>query len=74
MVISGFGIDMGYGLAALMLEVDAAGSVYSGRDGTGLWNEAAASAAALGLRLRKVHCVAAERGWSSCYGLCIATY
>lgn len=45
-----------------MLEVDAADGVYSGREGTGPQNEAAASAAALGLKLRRVHCVAAEQG------------
>jgi hypothetical protein len=61
-VISSFSINIGYRLAALMLEVDAASSVYSSRDSTGLQNKAAASAAALRLRLRKVHCVAAEQG------------
>jgi hypothetical protein len=53
-----------------MLEVDAADSVYGGREGTGPPNEAAASAAALRSKSRRVHCVAAERrvvilSWSS---------
>jgi hypothetical protein len=54
-----------------MLEVDAADGVYGGREGTGPRNEAAASAAALGSKSRRLHCVVAERGvvvpsWSSC--------